>query len=180
MTIHPSRSSCRGILYLAGLLLGTVFLISKLSLAFIVGNGQYWQFAGGDVAVNLSGHLAYQASPWAWPLLWTPTFFVPHGLSIAMTDSNPLVSIAAKLIAGFAGHPVNLLGYWVALCFLLQPVAAIYAMRGFAVKRPETAFAGAIAAICFPAFLARFGHINLLGHFYLLHAARCCHCRHTP
>jgi hypothetical protein len=157
-------------IYIVGLIIGTAFVASLMTWPEITGVGGLWRYPIGDLAQNLTGHLAYQTSSWSWPLLRADNLFAPHGLTIAMTDSNPLVSIVAKVIETITGQPHNLLGYWCASCFLLQPIAAIYAIRGFNTRRTETEIAAALLSICFPAFLARFAHINLLGHFYLLFA----------
>ncbi len=65
----------------------------------------------GDLAQNLTGHLGFQDSGWHWPLLLTPNLAWTHGTSIAMTDSNPLISLLAKSIAGFTGGRVALRGF---------------------------------------------------------------------
>ena len=155
--------------YLAAGLIGVVFTAILLTWPEIAGTGGIWLAPQGDLAENLAGHLAFQASPWQWPLLKASNIFVPTGLSIAMTDSNPLVSLLGKLFVTITGRPPqNDFGYWCALCYTLQPIAAVYAIRGLAIRRPETALAAALFAISFPAFLFRYGHVNLLGHFWLL------------
>jgi hypothetical protein len=154
--------------YLIGLLVGLVFVATMLGVPVILGTGGLWRFPSGDVAQNLTGHLAYQTGGWSWPLLDADNLFVPRGFPIAMTDSNPLMSVIAKLGAFAWGAPRNLLGVWLALCFLLQPVASVYAVRGFGARRLEISVAAALFAVAFPALLARSGHVNLLGHFYLL------------
>jgi hypothetical protein len=150
-----------------------------MGMDVLTGQGGLWRSAGVDLSQNLSGHLAYQSGPWHWPLLVSGNLFPPHGLSIAMTDSNPLLSLFARIVAApLAGHPVNLFGGWIALCWLLQPVAAIYAARGFlpsTVLQDHTrALAAALAAgamaLLWPALLHRLGHTNLLAHFCLLAA----------
>jgi hypothetical protein len=143
--------------------------LSLLPLAVIAGTGGVWgNVTNVDLAQNLTSHLIFQRPGWHWPLFYTPDIFWPRGASIAMTDSNPLVSLLAKLIAGLRGHPANLLGFWLGVCWLLQPVAGVYAIRGLGVRRWETAAAGALFAVLFPAFLIRAGHINLCGQFTIL------------
>ncbi len=125
--------------------------------------------------MGLTAHLAFQVPGWHWPLLRAPDLVWPVGRSIAMSDSNPLMSLAAKLLSGAAGHPINLLGVWLGLCWVLQPVGSVYALRSMlAYHRSETpTLTPALAAACFgllcPAWLMR-QHINLLGHFFLLAA----------
>jgi hypothetical protein len=157
--------------YFAALLIGLAAAAYFLPLATILGSGGLWVSPGGDLAENLTGHLAFQATGWTWPLLLTPNLAWPHGTSIAMTDSNPLISLIAKVVAKMRGEPINLFGIWLATCWILQPVAAVYALRGFHCRALETAIAAAILAVLFPALLARVSHINLMGHFLLLLAA---------
>jgi hypothetical protein len=155
--------------YGAGLLIGLAAVVYMMPLPAIVGTGPLWVAPFNvDLAQNLTGHLIFQRPGWHWPLLSSPDLFWPRGASIAMTDSNPLVSLIAKILATLRGEPANLLGLWFAACWLLQPVAAVYAVRGFEARRWEAALAAAIVAACFPAFLIRVGHINLCGHFLLL------------
>ena len=163
--------------YGIGLLLGLLMVGWLLPAEVLSGQGGLWRSAGVDLSQNLSGHLAYQSGPWHWPLLVSGNLFPPHGLSIAMTDSNPLLSLVARIVvAPLAGHPVNLFGAWIALCWLLQPVAAIYAVRGFtppALPRGRAlaiAAAAAAMALLWPTLLHRLGHTNLLAHFCLLAA----------
>jgi hypothetical protein len=145
--------------------LGVAYL---MPLAAILGTGAIWVSPSGDLAQNLTGHLAFQAPGWSMPPLLAPALFWPHGLSIGMTDSNPLVSLLAKLLAQLRGHRANLLGFWFAACWLLQPIAAVYAIRGMGSRSVASALAAAVLAAIFPALLYRVMHINLCGHFLLL------------
>jgi Family of unknown function (DUF6311) len=165
--------------YAIGLAVGLAAVALMLPPATVAGTGALWRWPGGDLAQNLTGHLAVQAPGWHWPPLLAPSLAWPHGMSAAMTDSNPLVSLVAKLLAGVVEHPVNLLGAWLAASWFLQPLAAVFAVRSFATDRPapgrgpgplgwEAALAAAVLAVTYPALLARYMHINLLGHFTLL------------
>lgn len=164
------RSDGRGwIGYGLGLLVGLAAVYDLLPMAVIAGTGGIWQIPSGDLAQNLTGHIGFQAGGWVFPPLIAPNLFWPNGVSIALTDSNPLVSLLAKIFTGLRGGPaVNWLGYWFAACWLLQPIAAVYAIRGFGCRRWEAALAAAILAAMFPALLYRVGHINLCGHFLVL------------
>jgi len=132
--------------------------------------------AGGDLAQNLAGHLAFQQGGWTWPALVSTQLFWPEGLNIALTDSNPLISLIAKVaVAPLMGEPTNLFGVWIALCVVLQPVAAAYAANALAPKANGSrvlliATAAAAFSLLWPAWLSRLGHINLIGHFCLLMA----------
>ncbi len=161
------------IAYAAATGLGLLAAFLTLPLATLAGEGGLWTNVGSDSAMSLAGHLAYQAPGWHWPLLRAPNLFWPHGLSILLTDSNPAVSLLAKLLATWRSHPANLLGAWLGLCWVLQPVAAVYALRGWRFGGPppslEASLAVAALSLLCPAWLFRH-HINLLGHFILLAA----------
>jgi hypothetical protein len=158
--------------------LGAVAAFIAVPWVTLIGTGRMFQGAAGDLAVNLLGHLAFQTPGWHWPILRAPELGWPNGASIAMTDSNPALSLVAKLIAGVVGHPVNLFGIWLAACLVLQPVGAVYAMRGLqgesvtAAARNQlvASVAASVAALLLPGFLFRIGSTNLFGHFLLLMA----------
>ena len=157
--------------YALAFAVGLIAVIALFPLPAVLGTGAIWAAPFGDMALSLTGHLAYQADPWRWPLLTTRLLLWPHGASIAMADSNPLVSMLAKAVTRLFGTaPVNLLGVWLALCVLLQPVAAVFALRGVTRGRPEASLAVAVLSVLPLAWLARLGHINLMGHFVILAA----------
>ncbi|HEX2941617.1 MAG TPA: DUF6311 domain-containing protein, partial [Rhodopila sp.] len=116
--------------------IGLCWTVYALPWTVLTGTGGMFAAPGGDLPTNLAGHLGFQAPGWHWPLLRAPALAWPDGVSIAMTDSNPVVSLLAKLLAGILGHTVNLLGAWLAACFILQPVAAVYALRAFTALPP--------------------------------------------
>jgi hypothetical protein len=154
--------------YAAAKLLGILAMLLILPLETLLGGGAGWATPGGDQAQTLSGHLAFQADAWRWPLLHTVRLFWPNGISIALIDSNPLASILAKLWTHAAGTPpVNALGAFLGLCWLMQPVAGVYAARGLRVG-PLAALTAGVLAAAWPALMVRMGHINLCAHFLML------------
>jgi len=181
----------RVVQYGAGLAVGVAAVLYFLPLATIGGAGGMFVYPRGDLPMHLAGHIAFQAPGWHWPLLRAPSLAWPHGESIAMTDSNPILSLIAKVFAGLVGHPVNLFGVWLAGCFILQAVAAVYALRGFLAAAPAGPVNAAIACIAMaalsilmPEYLFRVIHINLMGQFVLLAslglAARRCVAKAPP
>ncbi len=154
--------------YGAALSCGVALLLTLMPLLAITGEGGVWRSPAGDMAQGLTGHLAFQLDAWRWPPLFAENLFWPHGVSVALTDSNPLFSLVAKLLDSVApGRPRNLLGVWFACCWLLQPVAAVYALRALT-RSVAGAVTAAVLAGLFPALLVRLGHVNLCGHFLLL------------
>jgi hypothetical protein len=166
MTTRILRAT--SVTYACAALIGVVAALLVLPVKTILGTGPGWAVPFTDQARSLTGHLAYQADAWRWPLLWSDWLFWPRGMSVALTDSNPLVSMPAKLWTRLTGAaPVNLFGAWLALCWVAQPVAAAYAARGLRLGTLPCLAAGVLAA-CWPALLMRMGHVNLCGHFLIL------------
>lgn len=150
--------------YAVALACGVVLLFTLMPLDAITGTGGLWRSPAGDMAQGLTGHLALQQDAWRFPPLFAENLFWPHGVSVALTDSNPLFSLLAKLLSP---RPVNLLGAWLACCWVLQPVAAVYALRALS-RSLAGAVTVAVLAGLFPALLFRIGHVNLCGHFLIL------------
>ena len=168
--MNPRAPSPRAQTYAIALLIGLAAVLIYIPLPTLAGAGPGWAIPIPDQAQSLAGHLAFQADPWRWPPLATERLFWPRGLSILLTDSNPLVSLLAKLWARTAGAtPANWLGAFVGLCWLLQPVAAAYAARGLGASI-LAATAAAILACAWPALVHRSEHINLCAHALILFA----------
>jgi hypothetical protein len=156
------------LVYAAAILVGVAAMLLVMPVDALQGVGPGWNPPGPDQAQALTGHLAFQADQWRWPLLNTTRLFWPHGISLALVDSNALVSILAKLWTHATGRgPVNWLAPFLGACWLLQPVAAAYAARGLRVGAVGT-LAAAVMAAAWPALMFRVMHINLCGHFLIL------------
>ena len=154
--------------YLAALGIGLAAVLLVLPPEVLWGAGAGWNPPGPDQAQSLSGHLAFQADAWRWPLLETRRLFWPHGISLALVDSNALMSLLAKMWTRSTGQaPENWLGAFIGACWVLQPVAAVYAARGLRVGAAAALAAGALA-VAWPALMFRMMHINLCAHFLIL------------
>ncbi len=170
-------TSDRARAYGVAAIIGTAWVAYAVPWATLCGTGGVFTYPNGDLPMHLGGHLALQVPGWHWPLLRAPVLAWPRGESVAMTDSNPLLSLLAKLVAGAAGHAVNLFGVWLAFCYVMQPLCAVYLLRGFFRAAPArrlnsvvAAAAAAVLALLLPEYLFRVIHINLLGQFLLLMA----------
>jgi len=166
--VSINQTTERVLIYAAAAAIGVAVLLWAMPLVAMIGAGPGWNPPGPDQAQSLTGHLAFQADQWRWPLLMTERLFWPHGVSLALVDSNPLVSIMAKIWSHATGSaPANWLGGFIAACFVLQPVAGVYAARGLRVG-PVAALVAGLLAACWPAMMFRMMHINLCAHFLLL------------
>ncbi len=116
--------------YGCALLIGVLFVAWLFPLGNIVPLDALHAAAGGDAAQSMIGQRYFLAEKWGWPLLAATRLDWPHGLSIAMTDSIPLAMLPLKLFAAWLPPGFTLQWRWVALVWALQPVAAVYALRG--------------------------------------------------
>ncbi len=149
--------------YLLALLIGLGCAL-QLPWAMVWGGG-WWLAPGSDVAQSLLGHLAFQADGWRFPLFRIASLMPPEGVNALLLDANPLVSLLAKFLPD---GPHNLLGWWLFACFALQPVAAVYALRGMGEQRIFPAVVVAALAALMPSLWFRPVHPNLCGHFVVL------------
>lgn len=167
---QPASSVDRPVLhYGLAVAIGLVAIFVLFPISSVLGTGGIWATPSGDIARSLTGHLAYQSDGWQWPLLVTRMLLWPQGASVAMADSNPLFSMIAKGVSRLFGlPPINLLGAWLALCVLLQPVSAVFALRGIVANRLAASLVVAVMSVSTLAWLIRLPHINLMGHFVVL------------
>jgi hypothetical protein len=73
-----------------------------------------------------------------------------------------LKALRAWLPEGFHG-----IGLWYAIAWVAQPIAAVWCLRAAGETRLLPAIGIALAAISMPAFMNRYGHAALTGHFTL-------------
>jgi hypothetical protein len=153
--------------YLPALALGLALVALLFPMDFL------WPRAGldwrpvGDAAQHAIAQRHFLAAPWAWPPLDVPS--LPGG-HLAFLDGIPLQALALKLVRGWLPEGFHGIGLFYATAWVLQPVAAVWALRGFGVRGFVPAAAVALMAVSMPAFILRFGHAALTGHFVLLAA----------
>ena len=121
----------------------------------------------GDAAQHAIAQRYFIQDAWHWPPLIAHSLLPPDGLNIAFADGIPLLALllkagAAILPAGFHG-----IGLWHALVFMAQPMAAIWCLKGAGEQRWLPSLAIGLMALSMPAFLNRYGHAALMGHFTL-------------
>lgn len=124
----------------------------------------------GDEAVSAVGQRYFLAAPWAWPPLDAPRLADPGGTNIALTDSIPLAMLLLKPFRSVLPPGFFIETGWVALVWVLQPVAAIYALRGAGERRALPVLAVAVLSVSMPTLLARYGHMALCTHAAILAA----------
>lgn len=148
-------------------LIATVYALTIFDLSFISGTGPFWNGAWGDRLTNLIGALYYAHDGWRLPLFYVPKLGFPEGANIVYTDSIPFAALVFKVIYKLTGDWFNYFGLWVFLCFpLLSLFGALAAKEAGVNDKVGIATAGILAVAC-PAFLFRFMHLALMGHFLI-------------
>ena len=112
-----------GRLFLGGALLGVlvfvlVFEVSTLDVtndAFCRGG-----YIEKDIQQHYAGWLFYRQSSAGWPLCIARGINYPDGLSVAYTDSIPLVAALLKPVANLVGGTFQYMGWFTLVCFALQ------------------------------------------------------------
>ena len=139
-----------------------------LPLSTLLGlNATAYPFTG-DIGQHIEGQRYFLADSWRWPPLVAKGLGWPDGTNIAFTDSIPLESLLLKLVRHWLPHGFEGVHLWLGLCYLLQPVSAVYALRGTGERRIVPALTVATLALSMPAFWFRFVHAALSSHFLIL------------
>ena len=73
-----------------------------------------------DIQQHYAGWLFYRQSSLSFPLCVTTAINAPQGISIAYTDSIPLVALLCKPLASLLGGTFQYFGWFTLLCFALQ------------------------------------------------------------
>ena len=153
--------------YPASVLLGILLAIQLFGLDFI------WPRAGldwrpvGDAAQHAIAQRHFLADAWRWPLLNVGSL---QNVNLAFLDGIPALALPLKLLAPLWPEGFHGIGLFYALAWVLQPVAAVFALRGAGVRGLLPGIAVAVMASAMPAFIMRYGHAALCGHFVILMA----------
>jgi len=153
--------------YPASILLGTLLAIQLFGLDFIwPGTGLDWRPVG-DAAQHAIAQRHFLADAWRWPLLNLGTL---QNVNLAFLDGIPALALPLKLLASLLPEGFHAIGLFYAIAWVLQPVAAVWALRGAGVRGLLPGLAVAVMASAMPAFIMRYGHAALCGHFVILAA----------
>ena len=155
-------------LRLAVVLAAIGFVWLSLSPGFVSGSGAFWQFPQGDAARCEIGWMYYAHDQWRLPLFAIGNYHDPEGSNVYLSDSLPLIALPAKIVYKLTGWLPTYTGFWVALCFFLQAIFASRLLRALGVRDWLPHFAGIVLFCYVPFLFARFGHMTLMGHFFIL------------
>lgn len=150
------------------LLLGAALVLVNFPADFLLPQaGSPWA-PQGDAAQHAIAQRYFIGDAWRWPPLHLGNLLAPQGLNLAFADGIPLLALPLKALRGLLPDGFHGIGLWYGIAWLMQPVAAVWCLRGTGERRLVPAIAVALAASAMPAFINRYGHAALTGHFTLL------------
>jgi hypothetical protein len=121
-----------------------------------------------DAAMNVYGQRYFTKDAWRWPPLQVKTLGAPAGTNVGFMDGIPLAELVVKLFRRFLPPDFHSVYLWLALCWVAQPMTAVFALRSAGERRLLPNLAIAIIAVSMPTLLFRFVHSSLCSHFVLL------------
>ena len=150
--------------YLFAVVIGFCFVDYLFSWAFITGNSVVFDY--GDIAQHVSGWWFYAKDSWHFPLLHTGRLNHPEGVTIALTDSIPLMALLFKTLLTFfpSWFPENFhyFGWWMGLVFVAQAVSAVTLTRALGAKSLFALIISIGFALTWPVLHARYHHPALM------------------
>ncbi len=150
--------------YLLAIVIGCSFVIYLFPWAFLTGNSVV--FDSGDIAQHVSGWWYYAKDSWHFPLLHTGRLNHPEGVSIALTDSIPLMALLFKslltLFPTLFPENFHYFGWWMGLVFVAQAVSAVMLMRALGAKSLFALIISIGFALTWPVLHARYHHAALM------------------
>ncbi|WP_439598575.1 DUF6311 domain-containing protein [Falsiroseomonas sp.] len=155
--------------YAAALALGLGLALWVFPLDFLFpAAGQGWRPAG-DAAQHMVAQRYLIADDWRWPPSFAANLNTQEGgMNTAFADSIPALALLLKAFRGWLPEGFHGIGLFYGLAWVAQPIAAVFALRSAGERRLLPALGMALAAASMPAWIGRFGHAALCGHFLLL------------
>lgn len=121
-----------------------------------------------DAAMNVYGQRYFTKDAWRWPPLQVKTLGAPEGTNVGFMDGIPLAELVVKVFRRFLPPDFHSVYLWLALCWVAQPMAAVFALRSAGERRLAPNLAVAMIAVSMPPQLFQFVHSSLCSHFVLL------------
>lgn len=129
-------------------------------------NPTHLDWLGGDFAQHALGWMHFRDAPWGFPLGKTPSLLRPLPMTVALSDSNPWVSLALKPFARWLPRDFQFIGPWLALCFMLQGWLGARLTGLFTPSFLQRFLGGALFVLA-PVLLYRTGHDTLCAQWLL-------------
>lgn len=151
------------------LLMPVCFFLAFFHAATLQVGNPGWLINDSDNGENALGAHAFWHDGSTGTSLKTTLLNSPEGVPVLYTDSNPLISLAARPFATLMPVDAQLVGPSILFSLILQAVFAWLLLRRHA-PGPIALWAG-VALLAFPPTLAnRFIHANLMAHWTILAA----------
>jgi hypothetical protein len=165
------RTAAGPLAWILAVLLGLALAATSFPLAFLLPSIS--TVPNGDAAQHAIAQRYFIGDAWRWPLLLVPALGAPDGMNIAFLDGIPLQALVLKLLRGVLPQGFHGTTLWYGIAWLLQPVAALWALRGTGERRLLPLCAVMLLAVSMPVWWNRFGHAALTSHFLLLAGLGC-------
>lgn len=174
MLNHKSTRSAR--LFWLGALLGAAVFLLVYGLAPLdVANDAFCRggYIEKDIQQHYAGWLFYRSSAPGWPLGVTQAINAPQGVSVAYTDSIPLLAVLCRPLAAALGGTFQYFGWFTLVCFALQGGFAAL-LCGLFAEGLAAPLAGSLVFAASPILLERaFRHTSLGAQWLVLAALYC-------
>lgn len=121
-----------------------------------------------DAAMNVYGQRYFTKDAWRWPPLQVKTLGAPEGTNVGFMDGIPLAELVVKIFRRFLPPDFHSVYLWLALCWVMQPIAAVFALRSAGERRLLPAAAIAVIAVGMPTLVFQMVHPALCSHFVIL------------
>jgi hypothetical protein len=158
--------------YFLAIALACGFVAYQFPLTFLMGQSTVFDY--GDVAQHVSGWWYYARDSWHFPLLHTTRLDHPTGVSIAYTDSIPLLALPFKVLVtlfpNFLPAHFHYVGWWMGLVFISQAVAATFLTRALGAKSLFAVLISVGFALTWPVIHARYHHPALMMQSIIIYA----------
>ncbi len=167
----PSASAARHAalsLYVVAFLIGLSVALYIVPVHSILPIDPFAHPLRGDVTVAVIAQRYYLHDAWRWPLLKARNLVTPNGTNIAFMDSIPIILIPLKVFRRFLPPGFLAVYLWLMLCFTMQPISAVFALRSAGERRFLPGLAAAVISISMPTLIFRYGHSALCSHFLIL------------
>ena len=158
------------VVYLVAGLLGTAAAFFLFGWDVIVGTGSYWTTTHNDSVQTVASLSYYLREGWSWPVLFVKSYGYPEGVNLVLTDSIPVLALIAKTLRFAVPDGWHYLGYWLAICCVLQAVSMVVLLRVLGWRTITAALFGSGFALSQMAFLVRYVHAALLAQFLIIFA----------
>jgi Family of unknown function (DUF6311) len=147
--------------------LGIAFACYLFAPAFLAGSVSAFLWPQGDTIMFLTAVKYFIHDTWHFPLFVTSFLERSYPQSLVYADCMPLGALIAKIIYKTTGYEFFYLSWWFVLSIVAQPIAFSLLLWAGGVRKLLLLILGGAFSLLVPAFLFRFGHPWLFGHFLI-------------